>query len=104
PPPPSGPAVYIAPLPEASQPTATRLAGRLRDAGIATLSGYRGASPRSHLRRANAAGVRYAAILGDRELESGRVALRDMLSGLQDDIALDDLINEIETRSAAPSD
>ena len=104
PPPPSGPAVYIAPLSEAAQPTATGLAGRLRSAGIAALSGYRGASPRSHLRRANAAGVRYAAILGDRELESGRVALRDMLSGLQDDIALDDLINEIETRSAAPSD
>ena len=103
PPPPTRPTVYIAPLSEAAQPTATGLAGRLRAAGIAVLSGYRGASPRSHLRRANTAGVRYAAILGDRELESGRVALRDMLSGLQEDVALNDLIAEIAKRSASPS-
>ena len=103
PPPAAGPTVYVAPLAEAAQDTATGLAGRLRAAGIGVLAGYRRASPRSHLRRANAAGVRFAAILGERELESGRVGLRDMLSGLQDDVALDDIISEIEKRSSTPS-
>ena len=53
------------------------------------------------LRRANAAGVRFVAILGERELEAGQVALRDMLSGLQDDVALEDVVEAIQKRSAA---
>ena len=104
PPPVTGPTVYLAPLAEAAQDAATGLAGRLRAAGISVLAGYKGASPRSHLRRANASGVRFAAILGERELEAGRVGLRDMLSGLQDEVDLEDVVEEIEKRSAAPSE
>jgi histidyl-tRNA synthetase len=101
PPPVTGPTVYLAPLAEAAQDAATALAGRLRGAGISVLAGYRQASPRSHLRRANAAGVRFAAILGEQELEAGQVALRDMLSGLQDDVAMEDVVEAIQKRSAA---
>ena len=67
---PPPPEVYVAPLADAALPVVTTVAAGLRRAGIAVEVGYAAASPRSHLRRANAVGARVALIVGNREVES----------------------------------
>lgn len=95
-----GPTVYLAPLSGNTQDTAASLASKLRAAGISVLSGYKQGSPRSHLRRANTAGVRFAVILGEQELATEQVGLRDMVSGIQDNIGFENVTEEIRTRLA----
>ena len=89
---PSPPDVYVAPLADAALPVVTSVAAGLRRAGVATEVGYAAASPRSHLRRANALGARVALIVGNREVESGRVSLKPLDVGDQVDVALDDVV------------
>tara|TARA_B100001123_G_scaffold425740_1_gene538996 strand:+ start:313 stop:1572 length:1260 start_codon:yes stop_codon:yes gene_type:complete len=82
------PDVYVASLSEATQLIAVRLVSELRSIGANTVSGYKAASPRSHLRKANSQNARFAVIIGDKEAESGTVTLRDLDSGEQSTVAI----------------
>lgn len=93
------PDVYVASLSEAAQLLAVRLVSELRSTGAHTLSGYRAASPRSHLRKANSQNARFAVIIGDREAESGTVALRDLDSGEQSSVAISKIGAKIKSLS-----
>ena len=100
---PPSPDVYVAPLADAALSVATRVAAGLRQAGIATEAGYAAASPRSHLRRANAVGARVALIVGQREVEAGRVSLKPLDGGDQVDVALDDVVSSTRAVLAGPA-
>ena len=77
-PPAEKPAVFIACMGENAREEAVKLAAALRDAGIAVISSSGERSLKAQLRHANAAGVKYAAIIGEDEVKAGMVMLRNM--------------------------
>ena len=78
--------VLVAHLGGAARLEATKLASRLRQAGLSTVLGPTGRSLRSQLRYASSIKATHALILGDDELERGVVVLRDLVQGEQRDI------------------
>ena len=86
------PLVFIAPLGEAEAARADQLAQELRAAGFAVEVSFRKATPGNQLKRADALGARYALVLGDLELKSGRANLKELKTGAQHEVALSGLV------------
>jgi histidyl-tRNA synthetase len=70
---------------------AVRLVGTLRSLGIASLQSYGDRSLKSQMRVANRSGARFAAILGEEEIATESVLLRDLQAGTQQRIDRKDL-------------
>lgn len=68
----------------------------LRGAGITAEYDYDVASMKSQMKKANRSGARFAVILGENEIESGKAALKDMESGSQEECNLADLTETIK--------
>lgn len=83
------PQLFVAALGPEAQKYAFPLCNRLRMKGILTEMDYLGKSLKSQMKRADKLHCRYALILGDRELSSGKLELRDMGTGSQEPIQLD---------------
>jgi len=75
---PAGPEFVIAPLGALAEPAATALAHRLRRAGARVDLEPGGRSLKSQMRHAAKLGARYVIILGEDELASGTLTVRDM--------------------------
>jgi histidyl-tRNA synthetase len=88
----SKPTLFIAPLGEAEAARADQIAQRLRAAGIGVEVSFRKANPGNQLKRADALGAKYALVLGDSELKSGRANLKELKTGAQRDVSLDELV------------
>ena len=86
------PHLFIAALGEATYKEAYQLAHQLHLHGIRAEIDYEGKSLKSQMRRANKMKARYALILGEEELKSGKAVLRDMEGKTQEDIPLNDLL------------
>jgi histidyl-tRNA synthetase len=71
----------------------------LRQAGLAVEVAYGDRKLPRELERASRMGVRFAAIVGDTELQNDRAILRDMTSREQQPIALDRLAQELLARA-----
>ena len=82
------PALFIAPLGDAEAARADRIAQELRAAGLAVEVSFRKANPGNQLKRADALGARYALVLGDAELTSGRAKLKELKTGAQHEVDL----------------
>lgn len=95
PPPPPRP-VTVAPVDPAQQLDALHLAQQLRARGHVVDMGYGGGLAK-RMKRANKAGSRVAVIVGGDELARGVVAVRDMDSGAQTELAVDTLADYLET-------
>jgi histidyl-tRNA synthetase len=78
------------------------LGKELRAAGVRCEVDTRGASFKSQLRRANALGARIALILGEKELASGVVQLKDMDRQQQSDVPRADVVRAVVERIAQP--
>ena len=88
------PDVYIAALGDGTQARAFALAEELRDriGGIRVEMNLGGGSFKSQMKRADKSAATYALILGEQELSEGRIGLKPLRSGdEQESIALDDL-------------
>lgn len=92
------PQVYVAHLSDAARGPALRLAADLRAAAISAVVGSAARSLKSQMRHADALGATYAAILGDEELASGSVTLRDMRDGTQQRVTLGELPARLASR------
>lgn len=97
PPPVEPPDVYVAHLGERARGVALRVARDLRHAGVATVVAPAGRSLKAQLRQADSLAVRFAAILGDAELEAGEAMLRDMRSSEQRRVSLDRLSEAVRS-------
>jgi histidyl-tRNA synthetase len=67
-----------------------RLLDRLRTGGISAVGEMTGRSLRAQMKSADRLGARFALILGEEELAAGRASVRDMRSGEQSAVALED--------------
>jgi len=82
--------VVLVPMGAAAEAAALVLARDLRRAGFTVEMGYSG-NLKKRLQRANKMAARAAVLLGDEELQQQAVSLRDLDSGTQELVALDDL-------------
>ena len=92
------PHLFIAALGEETYKEAYKLANQLHLQGIRAELDYEGKSLKSQMRRANKLKARYALILGEEELKSGKAALRDMEEKTQEDVLLNDILNVLKRK------
>ena len=89
------PQVFIAHIGDDAKAEAIKLAARLRQAGTGVTTAIGNKSLKAQLRQANTLGVRYTIIIGEDEIKTGTVILRDMTTGEQKTVPLDELQREL---------
>jgi histidyl-tRNA synthetase len=89
------PQVFIAYLGDEAKAEAIKLAANLRRGGVGVIEALGDKSLKAQLRQANNLGARYAVIIGEEEVKSGTVVLRDMTSADQKAIPLNQLQEEL---------
>ena len=85
------PTVFVAYLGKDAKEEAIRLTAQLRKSSISALASLNERSLKAQLKQANVSGARYAVILGEDEVKSKTVVLRDMAKGEQQTIPMDKL-------------
>ena len=92
----AAPSVYGVGLGDAAYQAVTALVRDLRHQGVSTVIGYEQRSLKSHLKQADKAAVRFSLIIGDNELASGTVLVRDMRLGTQESLASNSVLEYIK--------
>ena len=82
---------YLAPLGEEATEVGFKIAQALREEGIRLEMGHQGKSLKAQLRKADKAKVPLVLILGEEELSRGRVIVKNMVKGEQQEMPLEDL-------------
>ena len=90
--------VYVASLGEPARLEAFNLIENLLDNNIAASGAVDRDGIGSQLERANKLGVPYALIIGQKEVQEGKVLLRDMSSGAQEELKLEAVVAELQQR------
>ena len=89
--------LYIVGLGNTVLPIVVKLVEDLRQNNIRTDFDPLRRSLKAQMREANKIGARYAILIGDQELESGEAELKDLSTGDQKKIALDKLVDHINS-------
>lgn len=88
--------LYIGSMGENANLKACAIATDLRNEGLAAQFDTVGRSVKAQMKYADKIGALYTMILGDSELESGKATLKNMQSGEQSEIALDDFTDNFQ--------
>ena len=83
--------IYIAPMGENAKAKATQIVDNLRSCGIKAETDLMNRSVKAQMKYANKIGVEYVVVIGDSELESGVVEIKDMANSTSEQIKLDDI-------------
>ena len=94
------PQVFIASLDEAGEAKADVLAQELRAAGLAAEVSLRRSSAGNQLKRADQLKARFALVLGDEELKTGRGKLKELATGALHELELAGLVAAVQKLSA----
>ena len=97
------PQVFIAYLGDEAREGAIKLASALRRAGIGVIEALGNKSLKAQLRQANSLGAGYAVIIGEQELKTGTVILRDMTSAEQKAIPVNELAGRLHALASPHS-
>ena len=84
------PEVYFAPMGDKAITACFSMALKLREGGVSVETDLVGRGLKAQMKYADKIGARYVIVVGDNELETGSARLKDMKTGEQTDIALDD--------------
>lgn len=90
--------LFVAQLGEAAKRKAMKLYETLRSEGLKVSEGFAKDGLKNQLELANKLGVRYALILGQKELSEGTILLRDMDAGVQETINYNKVVKDIKRR------
>ena len=85
--------LYVAYMGDRAKSAAVRFASELRRSGLLVNLSLGGKSIKAQMRQANALGVEYAFIFGEDEVRNGTVTYRDMETGEQWEVALEDVVD-----------
>lgn len=83
-----GPMLYLAALSDAATAKVLPMVRQLRDAGVEVELDLLGRKPGAVAKHADAIGARHLVIVGDRDLESGKVQVKELATGVQREVAL----------------
>ncbi len=92
------PKVFIAYVGDDARNEVVKLASRLRRSGVGVIQAPGDRSLKAQLRQANTLGAAYAVIIGEQEVNTGTVVLRDMTTAQQEMIPLAWLQPQLEQR------
>jgi histidyl-tRNA synthetase len=92
------PHLFVATLGEETVKEAYRIINQLHLQGIRTELDYEGKSLKSQMRRADKLKAQYVLILGEDELKRGKAALRNMGNKVQEEIALENILNVLKEK------
>ncbi|MGW1915115.1 histidine--tRNA ligase [Streptomyces sp. NPDC002076] len=95
---PSTTSVYAVPLGEEARRVLFAKITELRKVGISADFSYGGKGLKGAMKNANRSGARYAIVAGERDLAEGVVQLKDMESGEQTPIGVNEIVAELEAR------
>jgi histidyl-tRNA synthetase len=87
--------VFIASLGKEAEISAFKILNQLRGNNIKAEMDLLGRSLKSQMKYADKFNVKYTVILGENEIEKGVACVRDMSDSSQQEIALDDVVNEL---------
>ncbi len=91
--PPKTPDLYIAPMGERAQEKAALLCDAVRRAGYAAEFDLIGRGIKPQMRYADKVGAKFVCVLGDNELDSGEAKLKNMKTGEETPVRLEDFIS-----------
>ncbi|MFB3091679.1 MAG: histidine--tRNA ligase [Dehalococcoidia bacterium] len=91
-----GPRYFIATMEDKGAEVALDLAARIRRTGVGVIQGPRGRSLRGQMRNANSMGVPQVIIIGEDEVAAGTLTLRDMATGDQETVLLEEFVRGLE--------
>src|SRR2546428_561221 len=86
-------------LGEGAAHEAFRLVDRIRTAGLRAVGETTDRGLRAQMKQADRLGARFAVILGEQELAGQRAGVRDMRTGMQQDVPLEQVVNHLATAS-----
>lgn len=91
---PTGCEIYIAPMGETASLEAMRIVFDMRASGISAQTDVAGRSLKAQMKYADKIGARYTMVLGDNEIEQGKVNIKNMDSGEVTEVELEDLAED----------
>ena len=91
------PDVFVVSLGEKAKSMSFNLVHRLRSGGLSVERDYNGSSIKSQMRKANKSESRFALIIGENEIKSGKYQLKNMQDGTQLNITADSCVEEIKS-------
>uniref|UniRef100_A0A832LXX4 Histidine--tRNA ligase n=1 Tax=Caldimicrobium thiodismutans TaxID=1653476 RepID=A0A832LXX4_9BACT len=99
------PEIFFIPLGEEAKREGLKVVQGLRERGFKVEALYEDRSLKAMLREADKRGAKLVLILGEKELEEGRIILKDMERGEQESVPLDGLLSKVneELRRASLS-
>lgn len=89
--------VFVLSIGDQAQAAAFTLLRDLRHAGFTADMDFMGRSLKAQMKLANKYLARFAVIIGDDEVQTGSANLKDMATGEQQQISMDDLLNKLDT-------
>lgn len=95
--------IFIAQLGNEAKRKALRLFEEMRGRGWSVAESFSKDGLSAQLERANKLGVQFTLILGQKEILDGTVIIRDMSSGIQEEVNYTKLFTELEKRLAQPT-
>lgn len=95
------PDLFLACLGEASRKRAFKLFEDLRRQGVRVAESFTKEGLKSQLEIANRLGVKFALVLGQKELMDGTIIVRDMENGIQEIVDLKKVVEEVKKRLIA---
>ncbi|MGW4247646.1 histidine--tRNA ligase [Nocardia sp. NPDC004722] len=96
--------VYGVPLGDLAKQRLVVLAAELRKAGIRTDLAYGGRGMKGAMKAADKSGAQLALVLGDREVAEGQIGLKDLSTGDQRQIPLDEAVAQVAAALAGQQD
>ena len=90
--------VYGVALGAAAKREMVRLVDQLRAASVSADMSYDDRGLKGAMKGADRAGAQFALVLGDRELEAGEVAVKDLQAHEQTTVALADVVRHLQAR------
>ncbi len=89
-------AVFVVALGDEARATGSTLVSDLRRAGVSADAAYEDRPMKAQLKMADKGDARFAAIIGADELAAGTVSLRRLTDGVQETVALADVVGRVE--------
>jgi histidyl-tRNA synthetase len=83
--------VYVLPVGDHMRDAGYDVLRRVREAGLSADVDLTGRGPSKNLDHADALGARTAILVGEREWEAGKVSVKDLRTGEQTEVPLEDL-------------
>ena len=89
--------VFIATVQENLKSEATKLAQKLRDNGVPTEIDLKGRPLGKQLEYANTTGIPYLIVIGQQELQSGKLKIKEMATRKETEVSFDNIVEKIQS-------